>query len=73
MLSFIVSFPFTYVDAGKNNTQQVLFTLETVPFHYLHMRKLCLSTKFPHHEIRWNYDILRSVHFPGNRIVHSNY
>ena len=24
------------------------------------MRKLCLSTKFPHQEIRWNYDILRS-------------
>ena len=24
------------------------------------MRKLCLSTKFPHHEIRWNYGILRS-------------
>ena len=27
MLSFIVSFPFIYVDAGKNNTQQTLFTL----------------------------------------------
>ena len=25
------------------------------------MRKLCLSTKFSHQEIRWNYDILRSV------------
>ena len=25
------------------------------------MRKLCLSTKFPHQEIRWNYGILRSV------------
>ena len=25
------------------------------------MRRLRLSTKFPHHEIRWNYDILRSV------------
>ena len=24
------------------------------------MRKLCLFTKFPHHEIRWNYGILRS-------------
>ena len=24
------------------------------------MRKLCLSTKFPHQEIRWNYGILRS-------------
>ena len=24
------------------------------------MRKLCLSTKFPHHEIMWNYGILRS-------------
>ena len=24
------------------------------------MWKLCLSTKLPHHEIRWNYDILRS-------------
>ena len=23
--------------------------------------KLCLSTKFPHQEIRWNYGILRSV------------
>ena len=25
------------------------------------MRKLCLSTKFPHQEIRWNYGILRSA------------
>ena len=25
------------------------------------MQKLCLSTKFPHQEIRWNYRILRSV------------
>ena len=25
------------------------------------MRKLCLSAKFPHQEIRWNYGILRSV------------
>ena len=25
------------------------------------LRKLCVSTKFPHHEIRWNYGILRSV------------
>ena len=25
------------------------------------MRKLCLSTKFSHHEIRWNYSILSSV------------
>ena len=24
------------------------------------IRKLYLSTKFPHHEIRWNYGILRS-------------
>ena len=24
------------------------------------IRKLCLSIKFPHQEIRWNYDILRS-------------
>ena len=24
------------------------------------MRKLCLSTKFPLQEIRWNYSILRS-------------
>ena len=24
------------------------------------MRKLCLSTKCPHHEVRWNYGILRS-------------
>ena len=27
------------------------------------MRKLCLSTKFSHQEIRWNNDILRSVLF----------
>ena len=27
------------------------------------MRKLCLSTKFPHQEIRWNYSIFRSVHY----------
>ena len=26
------------------------------------MRKLCLS-KFPHQEIRWNYDIFRSAYF----------
>ena len=25
------------------------------------MRKLCLSTKFPHQEIRWNHGILRSA------------
>ena len=25
------------------------------------MRKLCLSTKFPLHEVRWNYGILGSV------------
>ena len=25
------------------------------------MRKLCLSTKFPHQEIRWNYGIFRSL------------
>ena len=24
------------------------------------LRKLCLSTKFPHHEISWNFSILRS-------------
>ena len=24
------------------------------------MRKLCLSTKFPHQESRWNYGIFRS-------------
>ena len=24
-------------------------------------RKLCLFTKFPHHEIRWNYGISRSL------------
>ena len=27
------------------------------------LRKLCLSAKFPHQEIRWNYGILRSVSF----------
>ena len=26
------------------------------------MGKLCLSTKLPHQEIRWNYDIFRSGH-----------
>ena len=25
------------------------------------MRKLCLSTKFPHQEIKWNYGIFRCV------------
>ena len=30
------------------------------------MRKLCLSTKFPHLEIRWNYSILRSVRIHKN-------
>ena len=27
------------------------------------MRKMCLSTKFPYHEIRWNYGILHSEVF----------
>ena len=27
------------------------------------MRKLCLSSKFPHQEIRWNYGILRSASY----------
>ena len=27
------------------------------------MRKLCLSTKFPHQKIRWNYSILPSVNY----------
>ena len=27
------------------------------------MRKLCCSTKFPHQEIKWNYSMLRSVHY----------
>ena len=27
------------------------------------MQKLCLSTEFPHQEIRWNYDILRRESF----------
>ena len=27
------------------------------------LQKLCLSTDFPHHEIRWNYGILRSARF----------
>ena len=26
------------------------------------MRKLCLSTKFPHQDIRWNFGILRILH-----------
>ena len=30
------------------------------------MRKLCLSTKFPHQEIKWNYSIFRSVIYFGN-------
>ena len=25
-----------------------------------HMRKLCLSAKYPHHEISWNYDVFCS-------------
>ena len=25
------------------------------------IRKMCLSAKFPHQEIRWNYGIFRSV------------
>ena len=28
------------------------------------MRKLCLSVKFPHQEIRWNYGIFRRGHLP---------
>ena len=31
------------------------------------MRKLCLSTKFPHQEIRWNYGILRSDWVSGSK------
>ena len=30
------------------------------------MWKLCLSTKFPHQEIKWNYSIFRSVIYFGN-------
>ena len=30
------------------------------------MRKLCVSSKFPHQEIRWNYGILRSELFCTN-------
>ena len=30
------------------------------------MRKLCLSTKFLHQEIRWNYGILSSVYVLPN-------
>ena len=33
------------------------------------MRKLCLSTKFAHQEIRWNYGIFCS----GNNIIHKHY
>ena len=32
------------------------------------MRKLCLSTKFPRHEIGWNYGILRSDHISSIRV-----
>ena len=28
------------------------------------MRKLCISIKFPHQEISWNYGILRGFHIP---------
>ena len=28
------------------------------------MRNLCLSAKFSHEEIRWNYNIFRRVYFP---------
>ena len=37
------------------------------------MRKLRLSTKFPHHEIRWNYGILRSVVWLLARAIDSKY
>ena len=35
------------------------------------MRRLCLSTKFPHQEIRWNYGILRILYInkPHRKIV----
>ena len=38
------------------------------------LRKLCLSTKSLHQEIRWNYDILRSAHLfdPLMKRYHEN-
>ena len=33
------------------------------------MRKLCLSTKYPHQEIRWNYGIFRSVTYLHKAII----
>ena len=34
------------------------------------MRKLCLSAKFSHQEIRWNYGIFRSVNKTHDNIQH---
>ena len=36
------------------------------------MIDLCLSTKFPHREIRWNYGILRSVLKAIKRQINEN-
>ena len=33
------------------------------------MRKLCLSTKFPHQEIRWSYGIFRSEQLLGTKKI----
>ena len=37
------------------------------------MRKLCLSTKFPHQKIRWNYSILRGDCWKGSHHIHPQF
>ena len=37
------------------------------------MRKLCLSTKFPHQEIKWNYDIFLSVGVLVQKLGHHSF
>ena len=36
------------------------------------MQKMCLSTKFPHQEIKWNYGILRSAYFTNNKVYYES-
>ena len=54
-----------------------IYRLEELLFDWLHyespetMRKLCLSTKFSHQEIVWNYGIFRSVGDEDERVLTS--
>ena len=66
---FILSL-FPYVNNSKKNllisrcgnfVERYSFRIVSKLYSSETMRKLCLSTKFTHEEIGWNYSILRSV------------